>query len=98
MTTTPLYVDSKGREHVIADMNPKYLLSALAKAKSDGWDVGKYATQDEHDAVVAALEAQAGVNKARYIGELEAEHDAPETTAERKAEIVQIIAELQAQA
>lgn len=98
MTTTPLYVDSKGREHVIADMNPKYLLSALTAAKRDGWDVSKYASQLQHDAVVAALEEQAGINKAKYIGELEAEHDDPDTSADRKAEIVQIISDLQAQA
>lgn len=89
-----LYVDSHGREHVISTMNPAYLVSALKKMEREGWDVSKYASQEEHDAVLAQLKAQAAINLEVYIGQLQAEHDDPETSADRKAEIVAKIHDL----
>lgn len=89
-----LYVDSKGNEHVIATMNPMKLLNALNALKRDGWSPSKFSSQEEHDACIVEMEAQAAINRAAYIGELEAEHNDPATPADRKAEIATKLAEL----
>lgn len=92
-----LYVDSRGNEHVISEMNPMKLLNALNALKRDGWNPSKFDSQAEHDQCIVEMEAQAAINRTAYIAELKAEHDNPSTSADRKAEIVAKLAELEAQ-
>lgn len=86
------YTDSKGKETPIVDMNPMKLINALEKMKREGWDLERYATQEEHDEMLAALEEQAAVNRTAYIAELTAER--PGADSDRQAKIDEILAGL----
>lgn len=89
---TPLYTDSKGAKHVIADMHPAKLINALKAAQRDGWNIEKHETQEEHDEVLAALEAQDEVNRTAYIAELTVERET--ASPDRRDAIDAILAEL----
>lgn len=64
------YRDSKGDEHVIAEMNPAKLINAFKAMKRDGWNVEKFDSQEAHDAALVEMERQIGVNRGKYREEL----------------------------
>lgn len=89
------YRDSKGEEHVIAEMNPAKLINAHKAMKRDGWNVEKFDSQEDHDRALVEMERCISINRGKYREELLVELETAD--ADRSAKIRETLERLDAE-